>query len=64
MWVDCEALAASEYTDCTDVLDADLDCDLARDTSSGYQSCLQDLDNGCFTIDGGLPSSCVGVILL
>ena len=63
MWVDCGELSGGEYTDCTVVLDAELDCDLARDTSFGYQSCVRDLDTGCYEMGGGLPTSCVGVIL-
>ena len=63
MWVECGELASSEYVECTEILDAELDCDLARGTSSGYQSCVADLETGCYALDAGLPSSCSGVIL-
>jgi hypothetical protein len=63
MWVDCGELPGSDYNACTNTLDAELDCDLARDTSYNYQSCVRDLDAGCYEMQAGLPSSCNGVIL-
>lgn len=64
MLVDCGEMPSSEYLDCVHLLDSELDCDLARSTSTGYQSCMNDLRNGCYTREGGLPSSCTGVILI
>ncbi|MFT6398189.1 MAG: hypothetical protein ACJAYU_002945 [Bradymonadia bacterium] len=62
MWVECGEIPTSDYNGCTYTLDAELDCDLARDVSFNYQSCLRDLDTGCFGLE--IPSSCSGVILM
>lgn len=64
MWVDCDEMAAGDYLGCVELLDAELDCDLARDTSFMYSTCMDHLSSGCFPPESGMPATCTGVILM
>ena len=64
MSVRCGHLFQSQYRECTDAFDAELDCDLARDVSPDYPRCLDQLESSCFDLaEDEFPSTCRGVVL-
>ena len=52
------------FTACMLSTQAYVDCDEATDVTAHYDICMTDIRNvSCETLQGGLPSSCSGVIL-
>ena len=63
MQVRCGHLRESQYSDCTDVYEDDLECDLARAVNPDYELCINRLDNFCFDFSKEeYPSNCKGVV--